>query len=417
MKTALVISPYYLPLSSIAAFRIDAVCKYFIENDFYVNILCDDWGPIQANSPNLEVIQVKIPRFLRGRSLRKAAVKVESGSDFQKKLFANLFAFRERHGIFRTARMPDYYDFWVLDALRAVRGEHFDLVFSSSGPYASHLVALALKEQKRAKKWIADYRDLWVDNHIYSGLYPFVFVEKLLENMVNKNADYITVVSEAQKSILSRKGFEHKIITVMNGYEKLPPRNERRNQHDSKVRLVYTGTIYDGFQDITPLFEAVLRISSSKESYLLDNLEILIAGDVRTNIKKEISRYNVGKWVRPIGIVPHDTAIEMQRNADILIFLAWDKDPTVMTGKVFEYISSGTFIWSIGGKPDDIPTSLIVSLKCGIAMGKDAGRIEHHLRELLITNIIPRTEVSDRILESFSRKQQLSHLDDVVKSI
>src|SRR5690606_17553878 len=78
-------------------------------------------------------------------------------------------------------RMPHRTDFWIPKAKKALeRFKEFDLIVSSYGPYSAHLVALAAKK-RFGSPWIADFRDLWCDNHTYRGLWPFTFWERRLE--------------------------------------------------------------------------------------------------------------------------------------------------------------------------------------------------------------------------------------------
>ena len=62
---------------------------------------------------------------------------------------------------------------WGVAAVRRIRGGKWDLVISTHGPYACHAIAYWLRRTERAGRWVADFRDLWVGNHIYPGLPPF----------------------------------------------------------------------------------------------------------------------------------------------------------------------------------------------------------------------------------------------------
>lgn len=88
---------------------------------------------------------------------------------------------------------------------------------------------------------------------------------------------------------------------------------------DDKVRLVYTGTIYNVFRDPSPLFEAVINIAKSSDSYLLDKLEVIFAGNAG-NLMELVNKYKVSKWVKYLGVLPREDVIRMQRDAHALIF-------------------------------------------------------------------------------------------------
>ncbi len=90
-------------------------------------------------------------------------------------------------------------------AARWARQQPWDLVVSTGGPYSVHRIGLAVKRKRPETKWVVDWRDLWVDNHIYPGL-PFLnLYEKVLETKFHRAADMITTVSEPLAEVLRTK--------------------------------------------------------------------------------------------------------------------------------------------------------------------------------------------------------------------
>jgi hypothetical protein len=79
--------------------------------------------------------------------------------------------------------MPDFSDFWIKPAIKWAIQYQWDLVLSTHGPYATHLVAYQVKKRKKTQQWIVDFRDLWTDNHINKlSKYNFniVYVRRIL---------------------------------------------------------------------------------------------------------------------------------------------------------------------------------------------------------------------------------------------
>ena len=108
-------------------------------------------------------------------------------------LKAALRGVQDRTGIFGSTRMPDFTDRWVKPAVAWALGKPvWDVVFSSAGPYTAHLVAMALKQRRRAMSWVAEYRDLWVGNPLHRGLFPFTVRERWLERRCLRQAMYFS---------------------------------------------------------------------------------------------------------------------------------------------------------------------------------------------------------------------------------
>jgi hypothetical protein len=118
--------------------------------------------------------------------------------------------------------MPDDNDTWiwpaVIEGRKLLNSSKFDWIFSSYGPPVSHIAAGILSKRYKIK-WIADYRDLWLEGHVYPGIWPFIALEKRLENKyVGNYADILTTVSLPLAKILENK-FSAPVHVIHNGYD------------------------------------------------------------------------------------------------------------------------------------------------------------------------------------------------------
>lgn len=294
--------------------------------------------------------------------------------------------FQKKYGIFWTSRMPDHVDFWIRPAVRTARDLGvFDLVVSSYGPYATHVVAYFLK-RSTGVLWIADFRDPWTDSHVYPGLWPFTVFERWLERKLLGSADVITTTSQKWAERFSGK-YGDKVRVIENGFDEddlisLP--EEMIFEDDGKIRLVYTGGIYEGKQDPSPLFEAVKSLREEDPS-LPGRLELVFAGGHMGNLAELVAGHDLEDIVKICGPVSRDDALRMQRDADALIFLDWNdlSERGVITGKLYEYIFSGTPILSIGGGPESAAWGLLKEVGRGQCFGNRVDLIKAALADLL----------------------------------
>ena len=286
--------------------------------------------------------------------------------------------FRQRTGCFAGVRMPDMTDSWVRPAIEVAQSlasaaaQPFDIVLSSSGPYTAHRVAMELRSRAVARNWVADFRDLWVDNHTGRGLPLFSVIEKRLQRRVLSEADCITTVGEALQSKLkaSAGAAETPVEVVYNGFDDhvLMQLDATRILPSQTRNIVYTGTLYPRGQDPRP----VLNVLARKSSWHLH-----VAGSHVEHWMTMAEEAGAADRITHHGPVTHTIALRMQRDADILLALQWNGvawgGPT---SKVFEYLAQPAPIMVVGGDANAPLASLVREHDRGSFCGRDSALIE-----------------------------------------
>lgn len=361
----LIIAAYFPPQNSVASLRPYSWAKYWSRAGHDVTVLTTRKHdhPTNTDYPftGFEVREVEIPFFnrLRGALGKGNAAKVAASRNLVKAILLSSLLDRvnkfiqysqKKFGILNYCRMPDLTDLWVNPAFRAVANEQWDLVVSTAWPYPVHRIAHRLRIKGLAKKWIADWRDIWIGNHLYAGLFPFTILEKFYERLWMKKADFITTVSEPLAEIL-RSRYGDKVSVIYNGfdpddYENLPP--EKAYPQDGIFRIVYTGSIYPGWQDPSPLFEVIARLKD--EGHINpDQLQVMFYGN-NADMSALAVKFNISEYIQYGGFLPRQQALRCQRDADALLFLEFESKTLqgILTGKLFEYLFAGPPILAVG---------------------------------------------------------------------
>ena len=81
--------------------------------------------------------------------------------------------------IFR--RMPDLCDLLLRPTRAALVDQQWDLVISTYAPRYCHAVAYTIKKSRNTAFGVADFRDLWTQNHLAREIFPFTLCERWLE--------------------------------------------------------------------------------------------------------------------------------------------------------------------------------------------------------------------------------------------
>lgn len=374
--------------------------------------------PMDIN--NIKVVEVAVPiwgSYTRRKNSQSDSLKSVNADT---KIRPNQIKLRiknflkkiiQKTGIFNNCRFPDFHDLWSIKAISAVETQVWDLVVSTGGPYSTHRVGLYLKKQKLAKKWVLDWRDLWVDNHIFSGLPLFKFYERHLERRFHELADLITTVSEPLADLIASKT-NTPVTVIYNGFDSEDYDTLSKEPFfpdDRKIRIVYTGTIYPSKHDLTPLFSALQALKFGGNLTESD-LQVVFAGSNVASVRNIAQEYRVEDLCCFSGFLARNDALRMQRDCDVLLFLGFESPGMdgILTGKLFEYLFAARPIMAVGVTEENSAGALILKSGRGVALGGDSGRIAEYLGSLLVKgkSSFFQSGNADETIKIFEREKQ-----------
>jgi len=364
----LVISYYYPPWNVIGSVRLGKITKYLSEYD------CEPWVLTLETGlfPNAAGLAVEIPdsriiranlgscftRLVRQRlqNISPTLPIVSDNGSIRQRLSSLVMLvlqglWRYASAQFSDTRFPDRALPWVQPAIKkgtALLKEHrFDAIVSSHGPPSSHIVAAALAK-KFNLPWIADYRDLWTQNHFQKRHSLAQWLETRLEKRLLRRASHLTTVSEPLSQQL-RELHRTPVTVLHNGFDAADFLLNDVLKTSDKFMIVYTGMIYPGKLDPTPLFAAI-RLLYAKWPEVAKHVEIHFLGTDPSLVAHIAAKSQINDQVFIHPRLPNREAIRWQQTADMLLLLVWD-DPVakgIYTGKVFEYLGARRPILATG---------------------------------------------------------------------
>lgn len=308
------------------------------------------WEPVVLTATVGEPLSgvIRIPHTRPGEGLREL-LRLPANSLG----FAARFLRRVRKGLSLMTALPEDERGWMKPALaealsRAHCSGGFDAVLSTSPPATAHLLALHVKLQTRAP-WLADLRDLWSDNYAYPWGEWRRSYDRRVEQRVLAAAEGLVTVSEPLAETL-RTRYPNRVSMIPNGF----PTDELATPGGPLTRtfsITYTGTIYQGKRDPTPLFAAVARLLLEPE-FREASFDIRFHGHnvEQTWLRAAIAEHGLERHVSVGGMLPRHEALALQRESQLLLALDWldESQPGVYTGKIFEYLAAQRPILSIG---------------------------------------------------------------------
>lgn len=256
-------------------------------------------------------------------------------SDGIKDLAVLRVTFSEHHAIDDGKISPELANFVV----------HNDpeVILSSSPTIEAHFLAKKLKNICVAT-WIADFRDIQSE---YVSRFNFFTRREVarIERGIVESCDAVVVISEYHKNYLMQRYAlpKHKVTVVMNGYDADDFAKVVRESHNSLMSLTPTlilthvGTFYE---KRSPLFLIINSIIAKKKLGIDLRLKFVgKMGGVARFITRSFQRFIS---IEVVDSVSHGKAIQIMCQADVLILVPGWFGVGVITGKVFEYVASGS---------------------------------------------------------------------------
>jgi hypothetical protein len=406
----LIVSFWFPPSNVMGAIRIGKLARYLDRRGYDLRVLTTEIGgdrSLPLEIPQERVIYTDyrqsedwltpLLRLLRrGRSAAPGGsgeFSEAEGHVPRKSLRGSL-----RRHYYSLIHIPDLRKDWIKTAVpagrRLIEKWKPDIIFASTPPFTGLIVTSRLSRAFDIP-WIADFRDLWVDNPYYGEPGWRRGVDAVLERTTLRNAAALVTVSPIWAEQL-RKRHGKAAEAVFNGYaEEDFPQPAPQVDPSEVLTIRHTGSIYRGFRDPSVVFAAIGLLPDPLRNHVM----VEFFGDATDEVLALAAMYSVRDRVAVRPPVPYRRALELQMKADVLLLLQWNdkRDEGNLPGKIFEYFYTRRPI-------------LFIGYEHGLA-----ARLIRERRAGLVSNIPER--IRDQLLAWIADKQvgRLNQLDPSVR--
>lgn len=423
----LLVSWHFPPANAIGAVRVGKLAKFLVRRRHDVRVLAGRNNAVAQSLP-LEIpeqfvtytglIDVNRPLHVLQNTFRRLTkTHASSGrADGQDRGGISSWLRSASDFYVNLVNQPDRYVGWLPAALVAARRGIFsrgwrpDIIIASGPPFTAFLVARALA-RKLHVPWLAELRDRWSDDPYNE--YPDWKIRRVarLERRVLETAGGIITVSEPWADFYRAK-FGKPVAVVYNGFdpEDFPLSDPCPcDRRDGELEIVYTGVIYSGRRDPSPLFHAIQMLGHDR-----GKVRVTFYGAAPDLVEPLARACRIEDRVSVRDAVPYRQVIEIQRRADVLLLLQWNdpKEQGNCPAKLFEYLAVLRPILGIG-LDNGVPATIIRSQSAGL-FANDPADIARQLRAWLRQKqgqgCIPPLPATVR--EGFSRDIQFAKLEE-----
>ncbi|MCI9360551.1 MAG: glycosyltransferase family 4 protein [Hungatella sp.] len=339
----LIIAYGFAPSSVIGAVRPTKFAKYLSLFGHDVTVLCSKkcFGAKDEDSMiGLEKIKICRVGDSTETNIGKRAAKRRKNLiyRFLKKIY---YSFIWPMSYYRNSynsymEMRNYY----MDNLK---NSSFDIIISTFPDLSNVFLANYLK-RKFHFNTVLDLRDNMTDPR-----YPLsvnLFNRRYQKHSIEESARTFIVSKSATAKLKSENPlYSSRINTLYNGYDDNYGSSMEVSDTSPALRIAYTGAMYSGLRDATPLFHAIRKlIDECGYEFQID-----YAGQDIEILKEQASKFELANIVSDYGIVNMKEAEQIQKNADLFLVLTWNtkKEQGVLSGKFYEGIKCNKPILAI----------------------------------------------------------------------
>lgn len=287
-----------------------------------------------------------------------------------------------------------------------------DLVYGSGPPFTG-LVVARLVAGATGAPLVLEYRDRWLEDPYREAPGWRRALDRRIEDWVVKGAAAIVTVSEPWAEDYRRR-YGKPTLAVLNGYDPDDVPDQPDAGHDPRLLVVvYTGVIYAGKRDPSPLFAALSQMGAKRE-----RIEVRFYGTAESDVMPLAERHGVADRVRVFGRVPYRESLAIQRAADVLLLLQWN-DPRERgncPAKLFEYLAMRRPVLCFG-YAEGVPATILRERGAGV-LANEADAVARWLDERLAEKEA-KGEVSllpESVRAGLSRNEQFGRLDAFLKT-
>lgn len=360
MRKVLLLTYHFPPSGAVAVYRMLGLVRYLPRHG---------WQPIVVAPP-------RVPWEPEDASL---LAQVPPGTPIERVPFASGFL-----GKFARYFAPEMHWLWAANAAckRMIREHQPQAIFTSSPPGCVHLLGREL-QKRYALPWLADFRDPWITNNIYSRKNFRLRTHHWLEGRVMQHAT--TLIANTPNN---QRGWAtaypraaSKMITITNGFD--PERFARPEPAPPgpKLSILHAGELYSG-RDPRPLLDALEQLPVERGA-----LQVEFLGrktEQLVDMPAEVQRRGLTQCVSLPDQVAYAEAITRMMRADILLLIHTPGSHVGVPAKLYEYLGAGRPILALAEPQGDIAWVLREShVLHRIAQPTDVGRIKQALVELM----------------------------------
>ena len=407
----LIASYHYPPDAAVGGLRLAKFTRYLAELGWqpYVLTVRDDLRQSGLDSDRMRGLEqipvvrtgqwprvvealVRVKSLLRRRRTQSSAPTVhvaDQATGAKEGFNAKL----TRYVVSLLVLLPDEKKNWsmraALTAPVLIRRHRISWILTSGPPFSVHVIGVVSRLFTRVR-WVADFRDPWIDMvpHRFPNTRSRLSdaLERWMEALTVRWADRVVTTTERMRSAMAERYPSipsERFVCIPNSIDTAAIPAAAPNAFD-KLTITYAGTLYFD-RTPEPLFRAVADLLASGRASASD-IRIVLMGDCRqingVDTTSIVRQYGLDTVVELIDRVPYPEAVAMMQRSHLLLVLAPERHQLVVPAKIYDYLGTGSAVMALA--ESGATADLMAETQCGPCFSHtDIAGIREYLAGLL----------------------------------
>ena len=303
--------------------------------------------------------------------------------------------------------VPDSRLLWIKPLSRAlarlIEQREIEALITTGPPHSVHLAALDLLNHHRSLtlKWIADFRDPWVEigYHKTLGLTKRALARhQKMEQAVIQTADLVLTTTQSLAHHYAQK-YGAKTACVTNGFSAYYDDSSLETTEDFK--LLHVGSLFE-HRNPALLWRAIAELKAEGAEGA-HQIKLVFLGDVSEAVKDSLAENGLLASCRFEGYVPKKNLTGFVNSTSLLLLCEGDDRSYefAVPGKLYEYLSMKAPLLAIGPNQWEV-AQLVTDLEDTLVVTHEQKDVMKHFIKTLLDQFMP-TKLPLRTARSVER--------------
>jgi hypothetical protein len=253
---------------------------------------------------------------------------------------------------------------WSKSATRGIvrecKDKGFDLIYSTGGPPAAHLVALNVLKEINIP-WVAEFQDPLIHDYCAKSSAELAKLMRLEKDVLSNSLKTVFLTNAAAKKAVERTQIKGSTLTVYSGAPACPSSAPLSTEIRPILDLAHFGSL-GGIRNLATFIEG-MKIAVKVRPKIKSDVKVNLYGTLGQDDRTRIMEFDLGDIFSEKGVCTRSDALLSMKNSTVLLLVQGEHPISIETipSKTYEYLNTGKTIFALVHKNQELTSMICTS--------------------------------------------------------